>query len=476
MVSTSSPLAVEAALWALREGGTAMDAALASDAVLGVVQPFSTSVGGDLFCVVDDGREVHGFNGSGAAPARLTMEMCWAERAQGDGGELTTALSDTSALSVTVPGAVDGWAQLNERFGRLGLPRLLEPSRRLARDGFPLGARAAGAWSRNAHRLRAHSPFPVSVAAGQRFANPALATTLDAIAAGGCEAHYSGEWAQIAVAAVQEAGGVLDAGDLAAHRGEWVAPLRGRYRDVEVIQLPPNGQGAAVLAALAQRDHESPGAAGDPATVVATVRAIRDGMRLAHRLIADPRHAEIPAFWTGRDTVYTAVVAGGMAVSLISSVFYPFGSGIHAGGAVLQNRGCGFSLEAGHANVAAPGKRPFHTIIPAMLQRDGGVWSVLGVVGGSMQPQGQVQVISHLVDHGADPQTALDAPRVAWLGGDRVGVEDGFSPAVAAELRNGGFEVVAAEAMGAGQVVRCHHDGWLEGGADRRRDGVAFGF
>jgi gamma-glutamyltranspeptidase/glutathione hydrolase len=482
MVSTSSPLAVQAALWALQQGGTAMDAALASDAALGVVQPFSTSIGGDIFCLVDDGPEVHGFNGSGAAPARLTLRMCQAERDRdgADNGELTPELPDTSPLSVTVPGVVDGWVQLSERFGTLGLARVLDPARRFARDGFPVGTRAGGAWLKHANRLRLGSPFAVAVSAGQRFANPALAASLDAIAAGGRDAHYAGRWAELAVASVREAGGVLESDDLLSHSGEWVTPIRGRYRDTEVIQLPPNGQGAAVLAALAQRDRESPGEAGDPATVVDVVRAIRDGMRLAHRHVADPRFGEVAAFWSGRDTVYTAVIAGGMAVSLISSVYYPFGSGISAGGAVVQNRGCGFSLDGGHVNVVAPRKRPFHTIIPAMLHREGGTRTVLGVVGGPMQPQGQVQVISHLVDHRRDAQAALDAPRIVWLGGDTVGLEAGFTPAVAEALRDAGFDVlqepVPADAVGVGQVVQRHGDGWLEGGADPRRDGIAFGF
>jgi gamma-glutamyltranspeptidase/glutathione hydrolase len=177
--------------------------------------------------------------------------------------------------------------------------------------------------------------------------------------------------------------------------------------------------------------------------------------------------------------VYTAVVAGGMAVSLISSVYWVFGSGICAGGAVLQNRGCGFSLDPGHPNVAAPGKRPFHTIIPSLVRRGGKTWAVLGVVGGPMQPQGQVQVISHLVDHGLDPQAALDAPRARWLGRDLVALESGLGPDVAAAMQAAGFSVAGQplppREAGAGQVILVHDDGWLEGGADHRRDGLAFG-
>jgi gamma-glutamyltranspeptidase/glutathione hydrolase len=208
--------------------------------------------------------------------------------------------------------------------------------------------------------------------------------------------------------------------------------------------------------------------------------AVRDGMELAHQHVADPRFSATPDFWSGRDTVYTAVVAGGLSVSLISSVFWAWGSGIVAGGAVLQNRGLGFSLDSGHPNAAAGGKRPFHTIIPALVRRDGQPWAVLGVVGGPMQPQGQVQVLSHLIDHGRDPQRALDAPRARWLGRDLVGLEAGLGSEVAAALKGQGFRVLdralhPAEA-GIGQVIRVHEDGWLEGGADQRSDGVAFGY
>jgi gamma-glutamyltranspeptidase/glutathione hydrolase len=415
-------------------------------------------------------------------------------------------IPDTSALAVTVPGVVDAWAQLSERFGRLGLRRVLEPARSLASSGFPIGRLTAPAWSGATERLRPGSPYPATVRASERFANPTLAASLGQIAHGGPLAHYRGPWATAAVAAVGQAGGVLTESDLAAHQGEWVSPIRGEYRGYDVYQHPPNGQGAAVLAALAQRDAEESGTPEDPETVVRTMAAIRTGMEQAHRHVADPRFSVVPEFWSwsaevtpdeaardeaardeaarataaGADTVFTAVVAGGMAVSLISSVFYLFGSGITAGGAALQNRGVGFSLDLGHPNVVAGGKRPFHTIIPAMLRRGGRTWAALGVVGGPMQPQGQVQVISHLVDHGRDPQAALDAPRARWLGANLIALEGGFGPEVSAALTAEGWRVLdrplPGREAGAGQVVRVHDDGWLEGGADRRRDGEALGY
>jgi gamma-glutamyltranspeptidase/glutathione hydrolase len=210
-------------------------------------------------------------------------------------------------------------------------------------------------------------------------------------------------------------------------------------------------------------------------------------MRLAHRHVADPRAATVPEFWaalaardTGRDTVYTAAVADGMAVSLITSVFHQFGSGLTAGGAALQNRGLGFSLDPASPNCIGPDKRPFHTIIPAMVLDRGRVSAVLGVVGGPMQPQGQVQVLAHMVERGLDPQAALDEPRARWLGGDMVAVEAGGQPEIIPSLRDAGFRVLdpglPLGEFGAGQVIRVHPDGWLEGGADGRRDGVAFGF
>jgi gamma-glutamyltranspeptidase / glutathione hydrolase len=484
MVSTSSPLAVQAGLWALAEGGSAVDAAIAADAVLGVVQPFWTGIGGDLFCLIDDGDEVVGFNGSGAAPAGLDLATCQAAAAGAEGfpawmlEDFPVTLPDTSALAVTVPGVVDGWTQLNARFGRLPLARLLQPARSLAAEGFPIGRLAAKSWRWAAPRLRAGGPFPEVVRAGERVRNPALAASLDAIAAGGRDAHYQGAWAEAAAAAVAAEDGVLGVDDLAGHAGEWTTPISGMFRGLEVLQHPPNGQGAAVLAALAVLDRTAP-AASPVDRAAETMAAVRQGMRLAHRHVADPRSGAVAEFWTGRDTVYTAVVADGVGVSLISSVFYQFGCGLTAGGAALQNRGLGFSLDPDSPNRVGPGRRPFHTIIPALVRRDGRLWAVFGVVGGPMQPQGQVQVLAHLLDGGLDPQAALDAPRARWLGGDVIGLEEGVDADAADALRNAGFEVLAqplhSAELGSGQVIRVHEDGWLEGGADGRRDGVAFG-
>ncbi len=477
MVATSNRLAVEAALWALGEGGTAVDAALAADAVLGVVQPQSTGIGGDAFALVAaPGEPVVGFNGSGAAPAALTLEQClvpgvWHER---------------SPLVVTVPGVVDAWEQLGARYGRLDRATTLQPAVELAEHGFPIGRISARDWSSMAEHLQPGHGLPERPRPGQRITNVALAESLRAIGRGGREAHMTGPWARAAVDRVQDAGGCLTLADLAAHRGEWVTPIAGDYRDREVVQLPPNGQGAAVLAALARLAAAPAADPDDPADVVRVARAIREGMELAHAHVADPRATDVPRFWEtdfrttfGRDTVYTAVVADGMAVSLITSVFVGFGSGFHAGGAALQNRGSGFSLDPSHPNVVAGGKRPFHTIIPGMVRHDGRVEVVYGLVGGPMQPQGHVQVLRHLLDHGLDPQAALDRPRTFWPLGDVLGIEPGFADDVAVRqaATDDGWQVVDIDErwFGAGQVVRVHPDGWLEGGSDARHDGAAFG-
>jgi gamma-glutamyltranspeptidase / glutathione hydrolase len=469
MVATSNPLAVEAALWALGEGGTAMDAALASDAVLGVVQPMSTGMGGDLFCLVDDGTDVAGFNGSGAAPRTVRLDAC-----REDG-----AWADRSPLTVTVPGAVDGWTQLADRYGRLGLRLVLEPARRLAERGFPLGAAASATWRAESRRWRDGCPMPVRPTPGQRITNGDLAGLLGAVADGGRDAHYEGAFAKAAVAAVQAEGGVLEDGDLAAHRGEWVDPIRTGYRGHEVVELPPNGQGAATLVALNELERAPLEPARHPDCVARTMTAVRRGMEAAYRHVADPRVVAVSPFWEGRDTVYTVVVADGMCVGLISSVFFAFGSGIWAGGTFLQNRGFGFSLDPEHPNVVAGGKRPFHTIIPGLLRRGGRTAGVFGVVGGPMQPQGQVQVLTHVLDHGLDPQAALDEPRAFWLGGDSIVLEPGFEDDVVEALEAAGFDVLAESIgshwFGVGQYARIHDDGWVEGGSDPRHDGIAVG-
>ncbi len=482
MVATSNRLAVEAALWALGEGGSAVDAAIAADAVLGVVQPQSTGIGGDAFALVaEHGQPVVGFNGSGAAPAALTLERClepdvWHER---------------SPLVVTVPGVVDAWEQLGARYGRLDLATTLRPAIELAVHGFPIGRVSARDWSSMAEHLRPGHGLPEHPVPGQRITNASLAESLRAVGRGGRDAHMTGAWGGAAVDAVQRAGGYLTLDDLAEHRGEWVAPITGEYHDHEVVQLPPNGQGAAVLAALARLAPAPVSTPDDPADVVTVVRAIRAGMEDAYAHVADPRVSTVPPFWetdfrktdisktAGRDTVYTAVVADGMAVSLISSVYVGFGSGFHAGGAALQNRGSGFSLDASHPNVVAGGKRPFHTIIPGMVRRDDRVDLVYGLVGGPMQPQGHVQVLRHLIDHGLDPQAALDRPRTLWPIGEILGIEPGFADdaAVRRAATDDGWQVVDIDErwFGAGQVIRVHPDGWLEGGSDPRHDGTAFG-
>jgi gamma-glutamyltranspeptidase / glutathione hydrolase len=345
----------------------------------------------------------------------------------------------------------------------------------LARDGFPLGAAASRTWRAESKRWSGAPPLPQDPAPGARITNPDLADTLGGVAAGGRDAHYEGAFGEAAAATV----GHMTLDDLAAHRGEWVDPISTEYRGHTVVELPPNGQGAAVLAALNELDRDAIGPARDPETVARTMTAVRHGMETAYEHVADPRFSPVTPFWEARDTVYTAVVADGVCVSLISSVFMAFGSGIWAGGTFLQNRGFGFSLDPDHPNVVAGGKRPFHTIIPGLVRERGRTETVFGVVGGPMQPQGQVQVLTHLIDHGLDPQAALDEPRCFWLGGDMLAREPGFAGDVDDALGAAGFDVVAdavgSHWFGVGQVINVHGDGWLEGGSDPRHDGLAVG-
>ena len=481
MVATSNRLAVEAALWALGEGGSAVDAAIAADAVLGVVQPHSSGIGGDAFALVaEPGRRheaVVGFNGSGAAPAALTLEQCL----------VPDAWYERSPLVVTVPGVVDAWEQLVARYGRLDLATTLRPAIELAEHGFPIGRISAREWSSMAEHLHPGHGLPEHPVPGQRITNVALAESLRAIGRGGRDAHMTGAWGAAAVDAVQGAGGCLTLDDLAAHRGEWVTPITGAYHDHEVLQLPPNGQGAAVLAALARLADAPASDPDDPADVVAVARAIRAGMEDAHAHVADPRVADGAAVLGDRlpeDRRPRHRVHRGRRRR-------HGGEPHHVGVRRLR-------LRVPRRRRAAPEprlgllarRRRTPTSSPAASDRStpsSPAWSgatdasqlVYGLVGGPMQPQGHVQVLRHLIDHGLDPQAALDRPRTFWPLGDILGIEPGFADdaAVRRAATDDGWQVVDIDErwFGAGQVIRIHPDGWLEGGSDPRHDGTAFG-
>lgn len=467
MVATSHPRATRAGLRALERGGNAVDAALSAAAILTVAEPTDNGIGGDAFALVWDDGVLYGINGSGRSPADLADRVA----------------TDDGPCSVTVPGAVRLWDDLATRFGRFGLDQAVGPAADLANDGLACTARIAHKWSRA--RL---APWRAP-GLGERYSLPELGATLRAIETNGPAALYEGE-----VAAAIASASWLSEADLLAHRSEWVEPLRRAYRGIEVCELPPNGQGAAALLALALYEGLEPGTHSAieamKLALVDTHAAVHDGPLPSdffadERLAARRRLVRADAVAVGEldlprgGTTYLCVVDGdGMAVSLIQSVYGSFGSGVVAPGTgvVLQNRGAGFSREPGHPNALAPGKRPFHTIIPGMLLEGGELLGPFGVMGGPMQPQGHFQVVRHLVDEGDDPQAALDAPRWRVEDDGSVALEPGLRD-LAQDLRVRGHEVrieSVQHGFGVGQII-LRHGAALIGGSDSRGDGYAAG-
>lgn len=505
MVATSHPLAVRAALEMLDAGGTAADAAVAAAAVLTVVDPRSTGLGGDAFALYWEpgaSRPV-GLAAAGCAPAGLHLD---ALRAAGH-----RTMPVDGAWSITVPGAPAGWEVLLARFGRLDVGRVLGPAIALAEEGTPVLPAVAAEWASTVPKLqrsldegvRPFLPGGRAPRPDERFAIPELAATLRTFAAEGAAPFYGGALAERIGAAVEAAGGPLRAADLAAWDGPtWVDPICTGFRGLDVFQLPPPNQGLVVLEAL--------GIYGGLATdgVVdadhASIEALKLAYEDANRHIADPDVAPVPverllsadhladqraritpdavlAGDVGRpsDTVYLAVAdAEGGACSFIQSVYDGFGSGIGVPGTglMLQNRASGFTMAEGHPNCVAPGKRPFHTIIPAMLGRGSELAGCLGVVGGYMQPQGQVQILRNLLDRGMTAQEAVDAPRFRVYRDREVALEDGYPDEVARGLAERGHMIVRLDPheRGGAQLVLRDADGF-RGGSDSRKDGFAGG-
>jgi len=518
MVSTSQSLASAAGLDVLRRGGNAVDAAVCAAAVLGVVEPFSTGIGGDCFMLIWDaaaGRLV-GLNGSGRAPAALSVE---ALRERGH-----TEMPAHGMLPVTVPGAVDAWGAALSRYGSQPLATVLQPAIDYARDGFPVTEIIAHQWDliarfgvlQHPDALRTFTVDGRAPRLGEIFRVPTLAATLEEIAAGGTEAFYRGPIAERIVAFSQANGGVHTRDDFAAHQSTWVEPLRSDYRGFEVCELPPNGQGLTALIGLNILENfdvaRSPLGTAD--SLHLRIEAVKLAFADRNRYIADPEHAAVPTaellskdyahgraalisprkalkapnpgvVKVGTDTVYlTTADRAGNVVSLINSLYFPFGSGMVAGdtGIVLQNRGYGFVTDPRHPNCVAPCKRPFHTIIPAMLCRDGRPVVSFGVMGGDIQAQGHVQVVSNLVDYDLNIQEALDAPRFHYLDTDRVALEAEHDAVPRGGLRSLGHDVLGEEAVlarggfGGGQGIMIDPlIGCFWGGSDRRKDGCAIG-
>ncbi|PJF30505.1 MAG: gamma-glutamyltransferase [Candidatus Thermofonsia Clade 1 bacterium] len=516
MVSSSSPLASQAGVSVLRQGGNAADAAIAAAAVLNVVEPASTGIGGDCFALYYDARTrtISALNGSGRAPAALTLEVV--RRAHPD----ATEMPPHSPHAVTVPGAVRGWEDLLKRHGRMTLRDVLSDAIHYAREGFPVAPvfgtawQGYGAWLAARPHTQDYLPNGAPPQIGQIVRLSGMAHTLEQIAEGGADAFYQGEPAHAIVAALSAQGGVMTLADLAAHRSTWETPIHTDYRSVTIYECPPNGQGLAALIALnILEGFDLGGLAWDsPERLHLMIEAMRLAFADARHYIADPAFSAAPvsallskayaaqrraligaqamqppsfgAPLSSSDTVYLCAVDGeGNACSFINSLYMGFGSGIVAGeaGFFLQNRGAGFSLDPEHPNALQPNKRPYHTIIPAMALRNGELWAAFGVMGGFMQPQGHVQVLSAMLDDDLNPQEALDRPRFCLLDGTAesiVALEEGIPVATMSALAELGHPVRPVSGrrrgvFGSGDIIRRDPEtGVLFGGCDPRKDGM----
>lgn len=516
VVATSQPLAVQAGVDALRGGGNAVDAAVAAAIALTVVEPTSCGIGADAFCIVWDGADLHGLNASGRSPAAVTT----ADFAGRD------TMPQRGWDSVTVPGAVSAWVELSRRFGQLPFARLFDAAVGYARDGFAVAPVTAAAWAAAAE-VFTPAEFPDFAPflphgrpprAGEVFQFPAQADTLEKIADTDGEAFYRGAIADKIIAAATAAGAKLAHADLAEHRCDWSGTIAAAYRardgDIELHEIPPNGQGLAALIMLnlVARHDIRRYAIDSPDFFHLQIEAFKLALADAHRYIADPDCMEFPAMRllapayldaraaaidmrrAGRPaygippaagTVYlTAADERGMLVSFIQSNFMGFGSGIviPGTGIALQNRAAGFNLQPGHPNCIAGGKRPFHTIIPAFALRAGKPLMSFGVMGGPMQPQGHAQMVIRVCDYGQNPQAASDAPRWRVLEDNRVALEAGVDARVRAELARRGHRILgdapdADFAFGGAQlIVVDESSGGYIAGSDHRKDGMAAGF
>jgi gamma-glutamyltranspeptidase/glutathione hydrolase len=473
MIATGHPLAAAAAQAVLSQGGTAIDAAIAADAVLGVVEPMATGIGGDLQAlVVEPDGSAMTYNGTGRAPAAMSTALV---------DDLPGRhIPERHPLSVTVPGAVRGWHDLHLKYGKLPWRGLFAAAIDAAENGFAVAPVAAHEWSWFDHVLHVYPGCAQlyrggnTPRAGELFRNPALARMLRGIAEHGPAWFYEGEAAESAGRIMKEVGGVLVAADFAAHTGNFDEPLRRQFRDLVILETPPNSHGCAVLDAL-EVLNDGPLEPDDPLAVLRMVQATRAALATAKETVADP----------SGNTVCTVIVdASGRAVTLMSSIFKRFGSGIVVPdcGFVLQNRGFGFAVP-GHINGPAPRKRPYHTVIPAAALRHERFHAGLGVVGGLMQPQGQIQLLVRLAAWGQPWAQAMAAPRWRLEPGDTLAFEHGTPESVVRVLRDHGFAEPAAgqgelqgrSDFGGAQLVLRRDDGSLVGVSDARKDGVALG-
>jgi gamma-glutamyltranspeptidase/glutathione hydrolase len=505
--ATSHPLAAKAAVDILQSGGNAMDAAIAGAVLLGICEPQMTGIGGDCFVLFKPAgsQQVRALNGSGRAPAAASAAAVRAA------GHATVPLCGPEA--VTIPTAVDAFCRLSADWGKLGMEAVLAPAIRYAEEGVPVAPRVAFDWPKAGEALSGHGRSHYLIdgkpgQVGQMFRAPGQAEVLRRIARQGRDAFYTGEVAEDMVAELRARGGVHRLDDFAAAESFYTEPVGSDYKGAELLEHPPNGQGATanlllnILAHFDVAEMDPMGAArahieaeASKLAYDARNRFIADPdhtARLDHMLapetaarlaaLIDPKRAMAAAAPVSeavhKDTVYITVVdKDRMAVSLIYSIFHGFGCGIASEkfGILFQNRGAGFTLEEGHPNELAGGKRPMHTIIPGLM-RQGGMVMPFGVMGGAFQPCGHARMVSNMVDFAMDPQAAIDAPRCFADAGE-MKVERGYSDAVRAELRALGHNVVVPEGpLGGGQAIMIREDGVLEGASDPRKDGIALGY
>lgn len=507
VVATSQPLAAQAGLEMLRNGGNAIDAALATAIALTVVEPTGNGIGSDAFALIWDGQKLHGLNGSGRSPSRWTPQRFATQ----------TVMPERGWDTVTVPGAVNAWATLSKRFGNLPFEQLFRPAIRYAEQGFIITPSVAAVWSEAKELFDDYPEFAKtflpggrSPAAGECFISPRQAETLREIAGTAGESFYRGNLARrIATQAAAE-GGALEIEDLNSHTSEWVTPLVQEYHGICLHEIPPNGQGLAALMALGILRHldirqypmdsadsihlqieamkisfsETWRCIADPASMsVALQDMLSDTFlsRCAENIRMDRARLPIAEFRPDGGTVYlSAADENGLMVSFIQSNYMGFGSGIviNDTGISLQNRGRGFTLAVGHPNRVGGGKRPCHTIIPGFVSRNGKPLLSFGVMGALMQPQGHVQLIVRMVDYGLNPQAACDAPRWYVAEDFRIALEPGLEEEVDSELAARGHRMIPnppTRLFGGAQLIACLPDGYC-GASDHRKDGQAVGF
>ncbi|MEZ5471281.1 MAG: gamma-glutamyltransferase [Marinicella sp.] len=524
MAATSQPLATQVALDVMRRGGNAIDAAIAANAMLGLVEPTGNGIGGDLFAIVWDAKskKLYGFNGSGRSPKTLSRQ--WFV----DHGY--EKIPSHGPLPVSVPGTVDAWFQLHKKFGQLPMSQVLQPTINYAQKGFPVSQLIAYYWNRSVPLLSKYPGFAEQFTVngkapkeGEIWKNPNLAKTLNILAKEGRDAFYQGQIAHTIADYMQASGGFLSYDDLASHQGEWVEPVSTNYRGYDIWELPPNGQGIAALQILnileqfdlSNMQHDS----------AEYVHLFTEAKKLAFedraKYYADPDFNEIPVhqliskayskeraklidlnkagkhFPAGNvalshgDTIYlTTADSKGNMVSLIQSNYRGMGSGMSPPGLgfILQDRGEMFSLKEGHFNRFEGGKRPFHTIIPAFITKDEKPWMSFGLMGGAMQPQGHVQIVVNMIDFGMDVQAAGDAPRIHHTGsseptdevmidGGILNLETGFPYSTIRELMHKGHNIQFANGpYGGYQAIRRDANGVYWGASESRKDGQAAGY